>query len=120
VVVVEPGPFTTALFASSPQPSDTEARAATYPEVSPQTFAAMGGAFDELFADPETPTDPSLVVDRMLELAGMAPGERPFRSVVGIDFGVRDLNAADAPYAAGVIEAMGLAEFTTLAPPSRD
>ena len=42
-------------------------------------------------------------------------GARPFRTVVGVDFGVRDRNASAEPYDAGLLEAMGLASFATLA-----
>jgi short-subunit dehydrogenase len=59
VVVVEPGPFTTQLFPQSPRPEDAEGRAEGYPEVCHQTFAGMGAAFEGLFADSATPTDPA-------------------------------------------------------------
>ncbi len=114
VVVVEPGPFTTQLFPRSPQPADVDGRAARYPSVAHETFEALGAAFDEVLEDPEMPTDPTLVVDRMVELADMDKGTRPFRSVVGVDFGVRDRNASDEAHDPGLLEAMGLTEFATL------
>ena len=119
VVVVEPGPFTTALFPSSPKPADQDQRASTYPPVVHETFESMGSAFEELFASDETPTDPAMVVDRIVELADMAPGSRPFRSVVGVDFGVDELNQSTEPHHHGVLEAMRLTEFAALAAPSR-
>lgn len=120
VVVVEPGPFTTALFPTSPRPEDTEGRAETYPAVAHQTFEEMGSAFEGLFKDPETPTDPGLVVDRIIELTEMNAGTRPFRSVVGVDFGVRELNASVEPHEAALLEAMGLTSFATLVSGSRE
>lgn len=114
VVVVEPGPFTTALFPSSPRPEDTEGRAKSYPAVAHTTFEEMGSSFEGLFKDPETPTDPALVVDRIIELTEMNPGTRPFRSVVGVDFGVREINASVEPFESAVLEAMGLTSFATL------
>ena len=114
VVVVEPGPFATELFPRSPQPADAEGRGLQYPAVAHDTYAAMGAAFDEAFADPDTPTDPTMVVDRMIELSDMAPGTRPFRSVVGVDFGVRERNASDEAHDPGLLEAMGMTEFATL------
>ena len=114
VVVVEPGPFTTALFPSSPRPEDAEDRSGTYPAVAHQTFEKMGSAFDEIFKNPEMPTGPELVVDRIVALTEMEPGTRPFRSVVGIDFGVRDRNSAAAPFDAAVLEAFGMTSFATL------
>ncbi len=114
VVVVEPGPFTTALFPTMRVPADVEGRSATYPGVVHETFAAIGGMFEGMFNDPETPTDPGLVVDRLVELTEMVPGTRPFRSVVGVDFGVRERNAAVEPYDAALLEGAGLSSFATL------
>ena len=114
VVVVEPGPFTTALFPTSPRPEDNDNRIGTYPAAAHQAFEAMGAAFEGLFNNPDTPTDPGLVVDRLVELTEMNVGARPFRSVVGIDFGVRELNASVEPHEASALEAMGLASFATI------
>ena len=114
VVVVEPGPFTTALFPRSPHPADKDGRAATYPAVATQTFDGMGAAFEGMFNDPNTPTDPALVVDRMIELTQMQAGARPFRSVVGVDFGVRERNASVEPLETTLLQAMGLTDFATL------
>lgn len=119
VVVVEPGPFTTALFPTSPKPADVDGRTATYPKVAHETFEQMGAAFEGVFADPDAPTDPGMVVDRIVELAAMQPGTRPFRSVVGLDFGVRDRNASAEPHDVAALEAMGLTAFATLAPKAR-
>jgi NAD(P)-dependent dehydrogenase (short-subunit alcohol dehydrogenase family) len=116
VVVVEPGPFTTALFPSSPRPEDVDGRVGTYPPIAHETFQGMGAAFEGIFQDPDMPTNPQWVVDRIIALAWMDPGTRPFRSVVGIDFGVRERNAAVEPFDAAVLEAFGMTSFTTLAP----
>lgn len=117
VVVVEPGPFTTALFPSSPRPADREGRSATYPAVAHATFENLGQAFEAMFADPETPTDPAMVVERIVELIAMPAGSRPFRSVVGVDVGVAARNAAAEPFDAAVLEAFGMTDFATLVPP---
>jgi len=114
VVSVQPGPFTTALFGQGPAPADTDGRADSYPSAVSQARAGMDAAFDELFADPEVPTDPQEVCDQMVEIVNMTPGTRPFRVVVGVDFGVRERNDADAPRDAGVLDAMGLTDFATL------
>ena len=116
VVVVEPGPFTTELFPSSPRPADVEGRVETYPAVARETFDGMGAAFESMFEDPDTPTDPQAVVDRIVELTDMKPGTRPFRSVVGVDFGTRERNAAAEPFDAAVLEAFGMTAFATLVP----
>jgi NAD(P)-dependent dehydrogenase (short-subunit alcohol dehydrogenase family) len=114
VVSVQPGPFTTELFGQGPGPADVDGRAATYPTAVAEARAGMDAAFDEIFSDPEVPTDPQDVCDRMVELVNMSPGARPFRTVVGVDFGVRARNDADAPADAGVLEAIGLTGFATL------
>jgi NAD(P)-dependent dehydrogenase (short-subunit alcohol dehydrogenase family) len=114
VVVVEPGPFTTSLFPQSPKPKDEDDRAQRYPEVSRQTFAGMGAAFEGMFNDPEVPTDPPAVVDRFVELIDMTPGTRPFRSAVGVDLGVVERNASDEAHDGPFLQAMGLEEFTKL------
>ncbi len=114
VVVVEPGPFTTELFPQSPRPQDLDKRAQSYPEVAHQTFEHIGAAFEGMFNDPEVPTDPSLVVDRFAELIDMAPGTRPFRSVVGVDIGVAARNEAEEAHEEPFLAAMGLQEFVQL------
>ena len=117
VVVVEPGPFSTELFPRTPQPADEEGRAATYPAALHTATEGMGAAFEQIFAGDEVDTDPSLVVDRFVELVDMAPGTRPFRSVVGFDFGVvNPMNAAAEPLYGQLWEAMGIADVTTLKP----
>lgn len=113
VVVVEPGPFGTQLFAAMVGPADAEGRGATYPQIVHEGFAATRGMFEQLFSDTKL-TDPTQVVDRMVELIDMQPGARPFRSVVGVDFGVRERNAAVEPFDEGVIAGAGFGPMATL------
>lgn len=114
--LVQPGPFGTELFPRAPQPADDEGRGATYPEALVDgAWNTMQSAFDGLFEDPEVNTDPMLVVDAMIDLIDMPAGSRPFRTVVGVDFGVRERNEFAAPRDAELLAAMGLAEVTTLA-----
>lgn len=114
VVVVEPGPFTTELFPQAPAPADEEGRIGTYPEIVRQTLDGLGEAFQGMFDDPEVPTDPSLVVDRFVELVEMEPGSRPFRSPVGLDLGVSQRNSDDEKHDPPLLEAFGMTEFATL------
>jgi len=116
VVVVEPGPFSTELFPTSPRPEDAEGRVSTYPTVAHEALGNLERAFDGMFNDSDTPTDPRLVVDRMIALTEMSAGMRPFRSVVGVDVGVGARNAAAEPFDAAVLEAFGMSSFTTLVP----
>lgn len=71
---------------------------------------------DVMFNDPEIPTDPGMVVEQIVTLIDTPAGSRPFRSVVGVDVGVRERNAAVEPFDAAVLEAFGLTEFATLVP----
>lgn len=114
-VIVEPGPFTTSLFPKMTAPADADGRAATYPEAVTGTFEAMGSDFQAMLQNPETPTDPAMVVEAMADLLTQAPGTRPFRTVVGMDFGVRERNESDAPHDAALLEAFGMTDFATLA-----
>ncbi|GIV58289.1 MAG: short-chain dehydrogenase/reductase [Rhodothermaceae bacterium] len=114
VVVVEPGPFTTELFVQSPQPVDLEQRAGTYPPVAHETLQGMAASFEALFEDADAPTGPEAVVDCFVSLVESPERPRPFRHVVGLDFGVRERNAADAVFDPPLLEAMQLAEFTRL------
>lgn len=115
VVVVEPGPFATALFEVSPQPKDVDNRVADYPEIARAAYKGLGDAFDGMFNDPDVPTDPAMVVEEMVTLIDTPAGSRPFRTVVGVDVGVRERNAAVEPFDAAVLEAFGMTEFATLA-----
>ena len=117
-VLVEPGPFATDLFASMTAPADADGRAASYPAAVTDAFAAMGADFQAMLASPETPTDPQQVADAVAALLAMAPGTRPLRTVVGLDFGVRARNAGDAPHDAALLDAFGLADFAALARPT--
>ena len=114
VVVVEPGPFTTELFGQSPSPADADGRAATYPDVVAETFEGMGKAFEGMFMDPGVPTDPIDVVRTFVSLVDTEAGSRPFRSVVGVDLGVKARNEADEAFEPPFLEAMGLTEFAQL------
>lgn len=117
MVVVEPGPFTTELFPRTPQPADEDGRGPTYPAALHAATEGMGAAFEELFAGDEVNTDPDLVVDSFVKLVDMAPGTRPFRSLVGFDFGVvGPMNDAADPLYGQLYEAMGLADVAVIKP----
>lgn len=115
VVVVEPGPFATELFSTSPRPADVDGRIDTYPTVAHEALEHLDQAFEGMFNDPDTPTDPTMVVDQMVALIDTQAGSRPFRTVVGVDVGVCERNAAVEPFDAAVLEAFGMTEFATLA-----
>lgn len=114
VTVVEPGPFGTALFRTSPAPADADKRGKTYPDVVHTTFESAGAAFDSMLKDPAMPTDPTLVAQALIDVIDQAPGTRSFRQVVGIDLGVKDHNAGAAVLDAAVLATFGMTEFAKL------
>lgn len=89
VVVVEPGPFGTGLLASGQIPAHSEVLA-TYGELA-AVPAAMGENFARMLQSEGAP-DPQWVVDAYLKLAELPFGSRPTRSVVGITWGVDEIN----------------------------
>lgn len=52
--------------------------------------------------------DPQLVVDAYLALADTAPGKRPTRTVVGITWGVDEVNAFTQPRQDALLKEMQL------------
>jgi NAD(P)-dependent dehydrogenase (short-subunit alcohol dehydrogenase family) len=118
VVIVEPGPFDTELFTSSPRPADADGRIDAYPAVAREAFEILCRSFEGMFSDPDTPTDPGMVIEQIATLIDTPAGSRPFRTVVGVDVGVRSLNAATEPFDTAVLEAFGMAEFATAHPRS--
>jgi len=116
LVVVDPGPFATELFSSSPRPTDADGRIGTYPALAHEALEGLDLAFDGMFDDADTPTDPGMVVAEIVTLMNTPAGSRPFRTVVGVDVGVIGRNTAAEPFDAAVLEAFGLTEFATLAP----
>lgn len=113
VVLVEPGPFKTELFGQSPAPLDA-ARAASYPSAFRDATQALGQMFEQVFGDADAPTDPKLVVDLFVTLADQAPGSRPLRTAVGLDFGVNEFNKHAVAFDASVLAATGLTTIATI------
>ncbi len=109
VCIVEPGPFATSFFANMVNGSNSEA-AAAYPHLGDfhQGFVA---SVEEAFENPDAPTDASVVVDIFMKLAEMPAGERPLRTIAGLDFGFQALNDAVEPIRTGALEMMGIAEW---------
>jgi NAD(P)-dependent dehydrogenase (short-subunit alcohol dehydrogenase family) len=89
IVLVEPGPFGTGLLASGQAPAHSEVLE-TYGELAgvPTT---MGENFAQMLQSEDAP-DPQWVVDAYLKLAEMPTGKRPTRTVVGITWGVDEIN----------------------------
>ena len=94
VAIVEPGPFGTGLLASGQAPAHGD-MLASYGELA-GVPAAMGAHFAAFLQSEQAPK-PQLVVDAYVALADMPAGKRPTRTVVGIAWGVDEMNAAKQP-----------------------
>lgn len=105
VAIVQPGPFGTGLLAGGQAPERTDVLNG-YGELA-GVPAAMGAHFAE-FLQTEAAPKPQQVVDAYLALADMPAGQRPTRTVVGITWGVDEMNAAKQPIQDRVLKEMQL------------
>jgi short-subunit dehydrogenase len=105
VAIVEPGPFGTGLLASGQAPAHSDVLV-SYGELA-GVPAAMGAHFAAFLQSEQAP-NPRLVVDAYVALADMPAGKRPTRTVVGITWGVDEMNAAKQPIQGRVLKEMQL------------
>jgi short-subunit dehydrogenase len=105
VAIVEPGPFGTGLLASGQAPAHGDVTA-SYGELA-GVPAAMGAHFAAFLQSEQAPK-PQLVVDAYVALVDMPAGKRPTRTVVGITWGVDEMNAAKQPIQDRVLKEMQL------------
>ena len=105
IVMVEPGPFGTGLLASGQAPAHSEVLE-TYGQLA-GVPAAMGENFAQMLQSDGAP-DPQWVVDAYLKLAEMPFGSRPTRTVVGITWGVDEINGLTQPIQDSVLKEMQL------------
>jgi len=106
VVLVEPGPFSTNFFGNIVAPKNEEI-ATAYQHVN-EFMEGFGNQVQAAYADENAPTDPMLVVKAFEKLIDQ-PGDRPLRTMVGMDFGIQALNDAVEPIRKSVLEGMGIA-----------
>ncbi|MDJ0918035.1 MAG: SDR family oxidoreductase [Woeseiaceae bacterium] len=109
VVIVEPGPFATNFFENMKQGSRQDVMS-DYGHIG-EFFTGFQGTVMELFENEEAPTDPHIVVDVFDRLIDTPKGERPFRTIAGLDFGVQALNDAAEPIRKAGLESMGIADW---------
>lgn len=95
VCIVEPGPFATNFLENMISGSREQVMGG---------YAHVGGFWEgfqtmvmEVFEDPDAPTDPSVVVDVFEQLVDAPAGERPARTIAGLDFGLQAVNDAVEP-----------------------
>jgi NAD(P)-dependent dehydrogenase (short-subunit alcohol dehydrogenase family) len=105
VALVEPGPFPSNLLAAGKAPARADVLA-SYGDLG-QVPTDMIAGFAQMLASDDAP-DPQLVIDAYLALADAAPGDRPTRTVVGITWGVDEINAFTQPRQDAVLREMQL------------
>lgn len=106
VVIVEPGPFSTNFFGNI-IPAASEEIASAYSHVG-EFFEGFGQQVEEMFENPEAPTDPMIVVKIFEDLINSPNGSRPLRTIAGLDFGFQALNDAVEPIRKASLASMGL------------
>ena len=100
---MEPGPYATHLLKNSPGPKDT-ARLEGYGELAALRELFMG-QFSELFASDVSP-NPQEVADAVARLIEIGEGQRPLRTVCGMDYGAVAVNELVAPIQAEVLRGL--------------
>ena len=65
----------------------------------------------EVFADDDAPTDPSVVTEIFERLIETPAGQRPVRTIAGLDFGLQAVNDAVEPIRKATLEMMDVSEW---------
>lgn len=65
----------------------------------------------DLFQDENAPTDPMIVVKDFEKLINQPAGQRPLRTVSGLDFGFKAINDVTEPIRKAGLEGMGIADW---------
>ena len=109
VVLVEPGPFSTNFFGNMVQAASEEVTQA-YNHVT-EFNEGFGNNVMALFEDDDAPTDPMIVVKTFEALINLPPGQRPLRTIAGLDFGAQAINDAVEPLRKASLEGMEVAHL---------
>ncbi len=109
VVLVEPGPFSTNFFGNMVTAASGEVTEA-YQHVT-EFNEGFGNNVMALFEDEDAPTDPMIVVKTFEALINMPPGQRPLRTIAGLDFGAQAINDAVEPLRKASLEGMEVAHL---------
>ncbi len=109
LVIVEPGPFATNFFDNMKQGSRQDVMG-SYGHVG-EFFSGFKVTVEGLFENEEAPTDPNVVIDIFARLIDTPKGERPIRTIAGLDFGFQALNDAAEPIRKAGLESMGIADW---------
>jgi len=111
VALLQPGPYPTPMFANMQGPVDT-VRVAEYGDVA-KIPSAMLEQFGNMLSGPKAPNAQD-VADAIGQLIAQPAGSRPFRTIVGADFGAKAVNAQTAPVQAEALKGLGLGHLDTL------
>lgn len=111
VALLQPSAYPTAMFANMQGPVDT-VPVAEYGEVA-KIPSAMLEQFGNMLSGPNAPNAQE-VADAIGHLIAQPAGSRPFRTVVGSDFGAKTVNAQTALVQAEVLKRLGLGHLDTL------
>jgi NAD(P)-dependent dehydrogenase (short-subunit alcohol dehydrogenase family) len=106
VVLVEPGPFSTGFFANVVQGENQELNA-EYSHVG-EFSEGFGQKVQGAFEDENAPTDPMDIVKAFGKLIDTPAGQRPLRTLVGLDFGMQQLNDATEPIRKAVLAELSI------------
>jgi NAD(P)-dependent dehydrogenase (short-subunit alcohol dehydrogenase family) len=109
VVMVEPGPFATSFF-DNVQPGSRQSVMDGYGHVG-EFLAGFQTTVADMFANDDAPTDPHIVVEIFNDLIDMPKGQRPIRTIAGLDFGFQALNDATDPIRKAALASMGIAAW---------
>lgn len=109
VVMVQPGPFATDFF-NTVIPSENEEIAQAYQHVG-EFSESFGGQVMSAFEDSNAPTDPMLVVNSFEDLINMENGERPIRTMVGMDFGLLAVNEVTEPIRKNLLQTFEISDW---------
>ena len=109
VVLVEPGPFDTNFWENIIKPADAEL-AKAYEHVD-GFIEGFGNNVAQMIADGDAPTDSKVIVDIFENLINTPAGQRPLRTIGGLDFGFQALNDVVEPLRKGSLAAMGIEDM---------
>lgn len=109
VVMVQPGPFATDFF-NTVIPSENEEISKAYQHVG-EFSETFGGQVMSAFEDSNAPTDPMLVVKAFEGLINMENGERPIRTMVGMDFGLQAINEVTEPIRQNLLQTFEIPDW---------
>lgn len=109
VVIVQPGPFATS-FLGNVVPAENEEIASAYQHVG-EFSEGFGKNMMDLYEDENSPTDPMIVVDIFEKLIETPSGQRPLRTIAGLDFGASAINDATDPLRTGILNELEIGDW---------